>query len=151
MVMNLTDAYKLVLNDLHSRSKLNETILSTLEPILDSLVSSKIEQNNPKVEPVKNLLGVSVKDLVAELSAIEDQNQQIVYDYHTFTDLVETYGFHNLTPDLLKEFIDDAGDEYFLLTFMEGGSGFYDDLCEFLEEETGEGNTEDEMFGWSRD
>jgi hypothetical protein len=146
--MNLKDAYKLVLNDLHDKSKLNDTILNTLEPILDSLISSSMEKDKFKVEPVKNLPGIAVKDLVAELSAIEDQNQLVVYHYSTFDDLVETHGFYNLTPELLKEFIDDAGNEYFLLTFMEGGTGFYDDLCEFLEEETGEGNTEDEMFGW---
>jgi hypothetical protein len=99
---------------------------------------------------MSQLPGKTIKELIAELSAIENQDQLVAYHYVTFDDLVETYGFHNLTPDLLKEFIDDAGDEYFLLTFMEGGSGFYDDLCEFLEEETGEGNTEDEIFGWSR-
>ena len=93
----------------------------------------------------------TIKELIAELSAIENQDQMIVYDYHTFTDLVETYEFFNLTPELLKEFIDEVGDEYFLLTFMEGGSGFYDDLCEFLEEETGIGNPADEIFGRKRE
>ena len=148
MIMNLTDAYKLVLNDLSVRSKLNDTIVSTLNPILDSLISSDMEKNKFKVEPVKNLPGIAVKDLIAELSAIEDQEQLVVYHYATFDDLVETHGFYNITPELLKEFIDDAGNEYFLLIFMEGGTGFYDDLCEFLQEEIGEGNTEDEMFGW---
>lgn len=90
----------------------------------------------------------TIKELIAELSAIENQEQLIVYHYATFTDLVETSGFYNLTPELLKEFMDDAGDEYFLLTFMEGGTGFYSDLCEFLVEETGQGNPEDEAFEW---
>lgn len=146
--MNIKDAYKLVLNDLHAKSKLNDTILNTLEPILDSLVSSDMEKDKFKVEPVKNLPGIAVKDLVAELSAIQNQEQLVAYYYTTFDDLVETHGFYSLTPELLKEFMDDAGDEYFLLTFMEGGTGFYDDLCEFLVEETGEGNTEDEAFEW---